>query len=107
MDESNACLPAGKGEGEDTPRLAIGYGTDAQKIIHFQSLGPQSKGVTDFLKVFVSNVYVDMHGLPQSSPLPALRSKDPARAAAASMVALPVNAGWNSFLCALTVVQGG
>lgn len=79
--------------------LAIGYGTDIQETLKF-SLAEEIKKETGFIKVFVSNVYVDMSSIAQRSPL-----LDKVGGRGAAKVPMQVLSGWNSRIYALTVAR--
>ena len=75
--------------------LPIGYGTDVQDTLMF-SLAEGTQEETGFIKVFVSNVYVDMSSIAQSSPLARVDERGVAK------VPMQVLPGWNSMIYALT-----
>ena len=60
------------------------------------------KAETGFVKVFVSNVYVDMSNIAQQSPLDALAGVIERKI---SKVPISAISGWNSALYALTVMD--
>ena len=79
--------------------LAIGYGTDIQETLKF-SLAEGVEKETGFIKVFVSNVYVDMSSVAQRSPL-----LERVGERGAAKVPMQVLSGWNSRIYALTVAR--
>ncbi|KZT70649.1 hypothetical protein DAEQUDRAFT_810529 [Daedalea quercina L-15889] len=77
-------------------KLEIGYGADAHETLQF-SFGEGVREETGFLKIFVSNVYVDLSGLVQS----------PWGVGGRGVTRVPTRtvAGWNSSTYVLTVAQ--
>lgn len=80
--------------------LAINHGTDSDTVLRF-SRTDGSKRETGFLKIYVSNVYIDMSSIAQASPF----EGSPATDRAVQKEKVTKTAGWSSTVYALTVTE--